>query len=60
MGGLFLLVKGYFASKRKAGATIGLSEKLLQAAGLRLPDVFPLRQIQVATRKKLTDRRKRR
>jgi hypothetical protein len=44
---------------QKVPRPVGLSEKLLQAAGVRLPDVLPLRQIHVATRKKLTDGRKR-
>jgi transposase len=43
---------------QKVPRPVGLSEKLLQAAGVRLPDVLPLRQIHVATRKKLTDGRK--
>ena len=44
---------------QKVPRPVGLSEKLLQAAGVRLPDVLPLRLIHVATRKKLTDGRKR-
>ncbi|MEK9149575.1 MAG: IS1634 family transposase [Candidatus Desantisbacteria bacterium] len=36
----------------------GLSEKLLQEAHIRLPDVLPLRKIHVATRKKLYQQRK--
>ena len=44
---------------QKVPRPVGLSEKLLLAAGVRLPDVLPLRQIHVATRKKLTDGRKR-
>jgi transposase len=47
------------ATCQKVPRPVGLSEKLLQAAGVRLPDVLPLRQIHVATRKKLTDGRKR-
>ena len=43
---------------QKVPRPVGLSEKLLQAAGVRLPDVLPLRQIHVATRKKLTEGRK--
>jgi transposase len=43
---------------QKVPRPVGLSEKLLHDAGVRLPDVFPLRQIHVATRKKLTDSRK--
>jgi hypothetical protein len=38
---------------------VGLSEKLVQAAAVRLPDIFPLRQIHVATREKLAYGRKR-
>ncbi|MDP3947901.1 MAG: hypothetical protein Q8Q41_04415, partial [bacterium] len=44
---------------QKVPRSVGLSEKLLQAAGVRLPDVLPLSQINVATRKKITDGRKR-
>jgi len=44
---------------QKVPRPVGLSEKLLQAAGVRLPNVLPLKQIHVATRKKLTDGRKR-
>jgi transposase len=44
---------------QKVPRPVGLSEKLLQDAGVHLPDVLPLRQIHVATRKKLTDGRKR-
>ncbi|MDO9585489.1 MAG: IS1634 family transposase, partial [Syntrophales bacterium] len=40
---------------QKVPRPVGLSEKLLQAAGVRLPNVLPLRQIHVATRKKLTE-----
>ena len=47
------------ATCQKVPRPVGLSEKLFQAAGVRLPDVLPLRQIHVATRKKLTDGRKR-
>jgi transposase len=44
---------------QKVPRPVGLSEKLLQSAGVRLPNVLPLKQIHVATRKKLTDGRKR-
>ena len=47
------------ATCQKVPRPVGLSEKLLQAAGVRLPDVLPLKQIHVATRKKLIDGRKR-
>jgi transposase len=43
---------------RKVPRPTDLIEKLLQAAGTRLPEVLPVRQVHVATRKKLTDRRK--
>jgi len=43
---------------QKVPCPVDLSEKLLQAAGVRLPNVLPLRQVHVATRKKLTDGRK--
>lgn len=36
---------------QKAPRPVDLSEKLLQAAGVRLPNVLPLRQVHVATRK---------
>ncbi len=43
---------------QKVPQPVDLSEKLLQAADVHLPDILPLRQVHVATRKKLTDRRK--
>ena len=43
---------------QKVPCPVDLSEKLLQAADVRLPNVFPLRKVHVATRKKLTDGRK--
>jgi transposase len=36
----------------------GLSEKLLNAAGIKLPSVLPIRKLHVATRKKLVSERK--
>jgi transposase len=36
----------------------GLSKQLLEAAGIKLPDILPLRKVQVATRKKLVSERK--
>lgn len=44
---------------QKIPKPVGLSEKLLQAANIRLPDVLPARKILVATRKKLQTERKR-
>jgi hypothetical protein len=43
---------------QKIPQPVGLSEKLLQAANIRLPDVIPSRNILVATRKKLPTERK--
>jgi hypothetical protein len=43
---------------QKVPRPVDLSEKLLQAADVHLPDILPLKQVHVATRKKLTDRRK--
>jgi len=36
----------------------GLSKQLLEAAGIKLPDILPLRKVPVATRKKLVSERK--
>ncbi len=43
---------------QKVPTPTGISEKLLQEAHIRLPDVLPLRKIHVATRKKLYQQRK--
>jgi transposase len=44
---------------QKVPRPVGLSEKLLQATGVRLPDILPARKVVVATRKKLQTERKR-
>jgi transposase len=44
---------------QKLPRPVGLSEKLLQATGVRLPDILPARKVVVATRKKLPTERKR-
>jgi len=44
---------------QKIPQPVGLSEKLLHAANIRLPNVLPARKILVATRKKLPTERKR-
>ncbi len=46
------------ATCQKVPRPVDLSEKLLRAADVRLPEILPLRQVHVATRKKLTDGRK--
>jgi hypothetical protein len=43
---------------QKVPRPVGLSEKLLQAAGVRLPNILPARKVVVATRKKLPTERK--
>jgi transposase len=43
---------------QKVPRPVDLSEKLLQAADVHLPDILPLRQVHVATGKKLTEGRK--
>ncbi len=43
---------------QKVPRPVDLSEKLLQAADVHLPDILPLRQVHVATGKKLTESRK--
>jgi transposase len=44
---------------QKVPRPVGLSEKLLQSAGVRLPGILPARKVVVATRKKLPTERKR-
>jgi transposase len=44
---------------QKVPRPVGLSEKLLQSAAVRLPDILPARKVVVATRKKLPAERKR-
>ena len=43
---------------QKVPRPVGLSEKLLQTAAVRLPDILPARKVVVATRKKLPTGRK--
>ena len=44
---------------QKIPRPVGLSEKLLKSADVRLPDILPSRKVLVATRKKLPKERKR-
>jgi hypothetical protein len=44
---------------QKVPRPVGLAEKLLESAAVRLPDILPARKVVVATRKKLQDERKR-
>jgi transposase len=43
---------------QKVPRPVGLSERLLQATGVRLPNILPARKVVVATRKKLPTERK--
>ena len=45
-------------SCQKVPQPTGVAQQLLDAAQVQLPDVLPLRKVEVATRKKLTPRRK--
>ena len=47
------------AACQKIPRPVGLAEKLLEAAAVRLPYILPTRRVVVATRKKLPDERKR-
>ena len=45
------------ATCQKVPEPVGLSKQLLDAVGIKLPEILPLRKVHVATRKKLVSER---